>query len=588
MKNTKQTSLAAAVCMLFWAVRVFAQPQVALDALAGDWVGRLEPAPGRGFTIVFRFEAGADRAVVGSAHTPERSERGLPIESIEVVDRNLTLALPGGGQYAATIDGDTMRGTWSINGQSSPLAMTRGSYTSPTAVSGDVARVAGVWSGRLQTGAVSLRLVLRTLASELGTVTAVLDSPDQGAVGMPLDALRIDGNSVRFALNRLSASYEGTLDAAGATIAGTFTQSGAQLPLSFAKGESVAANRPQMPQRPFPYREEEVTYRNERAGIAFAGTLTLPVSGAPFPAAILLTGSGPQDRDETIAGHKPFLVLADYLTRRGIAVLRSDDRGVGGSQAGSADDTSADFATDALAAAEYLQGRADIDDERIGLIGHSEGGLVAAIAAAESADLAFVVMLAGTGTTGDEVLHAQTEFMLRQSGASDAVIAALRSVRTQIFEIVKADSTVPLADRFGAVRADLVAELRDGGFPEQTAVAQVDALIRSFANEWFRYFLRFDPANTLRQVRAPVLALGGERDFQVPARDNLPAIEAALRAGGNADYTVRELPELNHLFQTSRTGAASEYAEIEETFDPDALALVGDWVFTRVGQPPQR
>lgn len=577
----------AAACACLCALQVFAQPRAAFEPLVGDWIGRLEPAPGNGFTIVFRFEPGADGAVVGSAHTPERTASGLAIGSIQLVGQELTLALPGGGQYTAAIDGDAMRGTWSMNGQTRPLSLTRGSFTSPTAVSGDVARLAGVWSGRLQAGAVNLRLVLRAIASELGTFTAVLDSPDQGAVGMPLDELRLEGNTVRFALNRLGASYEGTLDPAGAGIAGTFTQSGARLELSFARGE-IAVNRPQTPQRPFPYREEEVTYRNDGAGIAFAGTLTLPTSAGPFPAAVLLTGSGPQDRDETIVGHKPFAVLADYLTRRGIAVLRSDDRGVGGSEAGSPDATSADFATDALAATDYLQRRPEIDDRRIGLIGHSEGAIVAAIAAAESADIGFVVMLAGTGTLGDDILLAQAEFVMRQAGASDALIAADRSVRTQIFEIVKSSSDTALAARFDAVRADLTAELRGGGFAEETARAQVDALIAAFAAPWFRYFLQFDPADALRRIRAPVLALGGERDFQVPARDNLAAIEAALRAGGNADYTVRELPELNHLFQTSRTGSASEYAAIEETFDPDALVLVGDWILARVGQPPQR
>jgi pimeloyl-ACP methyl ester carboxylesterase len=318
--------------------------------------------------------------------------------------------------------------------------------------------------------------------------------------------------------------------------------------------------RPQEPTPPYPYREEQVTFVNAKAGITFAGTLTLPASSAASPAVVLITGSGAQDRDETVAGHKPFLVLADTLTRRGIAVLRVDDRGVGGSGGTMATATSEDFVDDALAAVAYLTARKDIDTRHIGLVGHSEGGLIAPIAATRSKDIAFIVLMAGPGITGDQILFLQGAAIMRANGASEAAISRNREVQEKLFDIIRTEKD----DAAAREKIKAVA-------PGQERVA----------TPWFRYFLSYDPVPVLQKVTCPVLAINGEKDLQVPYRENLDAIGKALRAGGNPDATTLSMPNLNHLFQTSQTGSPSEYAKIPETIAPVALDAISDWILKR-------
>src|SRR5712691_5734789 len=237
---------------------------------------------------------------------------------------------------------------------------------------------------------------------------------------------------------RLSGAYEGQLAAGGAQIAGEWKQNGASLPLTLTRaGKLPVLRRPQEPKKPYPYREEEVAYDNKQGHSHLVGTLTLPRSGGPFPAALLITGSGQQDRDEALMGHRPFLVLADYLTRRGIAVLRVDDRGVGGSTGEVARATTEDFAGDVLAGVAYLKTRKEIDPKRIGLIGHSEGGVIAPLCAARSRDVAFMVMLAGTGLPGEEILYRQGELILKAMGASPAVVTQQRMAQERLFAVLK-------------------------------------------------------------------------------------------------------------------------------------------------------
>jgi pimeloyl-ACP methyl ester carboxylesterase len=296
--------------------------------------------------------------------------------------------------------------------------------------------------------------------------------------------------------------------------------------------------------------------------VTLAGTLTTPRGPGRFPAVVLISGSGAQDRDSTIAGHKPFLLLADTLARRGIAVLRLDDRGVGGSTGTVAAATSEDFAGDAVAAVAFLTTRASIDAARIGLLGHSEGGLVAPMAATRSKAVAFLVLLAGPGLTGEAIMVEQAALIARAMGATDGQIAANRSLQEQGFAIVKAEADPAVRrERLRAVIGDA-----------QAAMA---------STPWFRFFLTYDPAMALRQVRIPTLALNGEKDLQVPAKMNLAAIDAALRAGGNTQFTTRVLPDLNHLFQTAKTGLPNEYAEIEETMAPVVLETIVDWIGRR-------
>jgi pimeloyl-ACP methyl ester carboxylesterase len=344
------------------------------------------------------------------------------------------------------------------------------------------------------------------------------------------------------------------------------------------------ARRPQDPQPPFPYSTEETAYSN--GDIHLAGTLTLPPGEGPFPAVVLITGSGAQNRDEELLGHRPFLVLADHLTRAGIAVLRVDDRGVGGSTGSVPQSTSADFAGDVLAGVRFLKGHPRIAPGRIGLLGHSEGGLIAPLAASRSADVAFIILLAGPGVPGAEILPAQVEAIDRASGMPE------ERIRKQV-DLTRADLRLMRAEKDPtALRAQLkklFAEHSDALDPKEIQAGGTDALVeqqvKAFSSPWFRYFLDYDPRPVLRLVRVPVLALNGELDRQVPVEQNLPAIEQALREGKNPDVTVRRMPGLNHLFQTARTGSPAEYSTIDETLSPALLDTVTHWILERFGKP---
>ena len=276
----------------------------------------------------------------------------------------------------------------------------------------------GNWMGTLDVGAAKLRLVLHVTQSPAG-MTATMDSIDQGANGMKIDAITFTGNAVHFELHMIQGSYDGAMKADGSEISGQWKQGGAELPLTFKRVDKAPeVTRPQDPKKPYPYEEEEVAYENKKAGIKLAGTLTYPRGKGPFPAVLLITGSGPQDRNEALAGHRPFLVLADHLTRHGIAVLRVDDRGVGGSSGDTMKSTSADFADDALAGIQFLKTRKEVNPAQIGLIGHSEGGMIAPMVAARSSDVAYIVLLAGPGVRSEEILYAQGEAIGKAMGAN--------------------------------------------------------------------------------------------------------------------------------------------------------------------------
>jgi pimeloyl-ACP methyl ester carboxylesterase len=336
-------------------------------------------------------------------------------------------------------------------------------------------------------------------------------------------------------------------------------------------------NRPQEPKKPYPYDEEEVGYENKRDGVKLAGTLTLPRGKGPFPVALLITGSGPQDRNESLLGHKPFLVLADYLTRRGIAVLRVDDRGVGGSTGSVPDSTTENFAADVMAGIEFLKTRKEIDPEKIGLIGHSEGGAVAPMVAAQNGDVAFIVLMAGMGLTGEEILYLQGAMIMKASGASAGQLAKQRATQESMFKILKEEKDPATAEK--RLHEELSRNLTEE--EKKKSEQAIAAQIKQVNKPWFRYFLTLDPRSALRKVKCPALALNGENDLQVPATENLREIEAAIKAGGNKDITIVSLPKLNHLFQTSETGSLSEYAKIEETIAPVALKTIGDWILKR-------
>ncbi|HEV2835865.1 MAG TPA: alpha/beta hydrolase, partial [Pyrinomonadaceae bacterium] len=383
--------------------------------------------------------------------------------------------------------------------------------------------------------------------------------------------------------------YEGTLSADGTEISGQLKQGPATYPVTFKKTDKVPTlSRPQDPQKPYPYVDEEVSYENKVDAVKLAGTLTLPKGPGPFPAVVLITGSGAQDRNETIAGHRPFMVLADHLTRLGIAVLRVDDRGMGGSGLGSATATTENYAGDVLAGVEFLKNRKEIHPGKIGLIGHSEGGIIAPMAAIRSKDVSFIVLMAGTGLPGDEVIELQTDLLLQAQGTGEEGRKLTRDLFREIFAILKGkDDSVTAEKRIRDTVAAQTAAMTDAQRKGMDPMLKlIDTQLQQFyLSNWFRFFLRFDPRPTLRKVQIPVLAITGERDLQVAPKANLDAITAALKEGGNKDHSVVLLPQLNHLFQTSRTGLITEYGTIEETISPIALKTMSDWILKHT--PPK-
>ena len=300
----------------------------------------------------------------------------------------------------------------------------------------------GFWQGALKIGAIELRLGLNVSAKSDGALTGTFDSPDQNVRDLPISEITIKDRDVKIESKKIFATFEGKLSDDGKELKGTWKQGPTELPITFKRlAKAPVYARPQDPKKPYPYLEEEVTLENKPAGVKLAGTLTLPKGKGPFPAVVLITGSGPQDRDESLLGHRPFLVLADHLTRNGIAVLRCDDRGVGGSTGNTSTSTTADFADDALVGVAFLKARPEIDGKKIGLIGHSEGGVAAPIAATKSTDVAFIVLLAGTGLPGEEILYRQAELILKAAKADEATIRKQRAMQERMFAIVKKEGS---------------------------------------------------------------------------------------------------------------------------------------------------
>lgn len=443
----------------------------------------------------------------------------------------------------------------------------------------------GDWKGTLTLGVIKLDLILHIAADADGkALSGTFDSPDQGIAGIKLDSVTSNGANFAFEFKRANFSYAGTFE--GEKIKGTFTQ-GNSVPLLFSRltGPVVAKARPQDPKPPFPYKAEDVSFENPAAaGVKLAGTLTIPADAkGPVPVVVLITGSGPQNRDEFLLGHKPFLVLADHLTRNGIAVLRYDDRGVAKSTGNFTTATSADFASDVEAAIAFLKTRTDIDHKHIGLIGHSEGGLIAPMVAARSKDVAFIVLMAGPGTRGDEILYAQGELIARAEGTPDPIVKRQRGVQEAMFKIVQNETDAKVAvEKFEEYLKTSLAEVVDPKDREGRA-NQLRGSFLTVNTAWFRYFLSYDPRPALQKLKIPVLAINGSLDLQVPCKENLAEISKALTTAGNRNFKTVELPNLNHLFQTTKTGAVSEYGDLTETIAPVALDTMSDWLKVQTG-----
>ena len=439
--------------------------------------------------------------------------------------------------------------------------------------------ITGQWNGVLKVESFQLRVIFNVAETDDGYSTT-MDSPDQGANGIPVTQTTFENPTVKFVVANAGIEYNGELN--GDEITGVFKQNGQEFPMNLARNnvEIEMVKKPQEPTKPYPYYTEDVIFENPKATISLAGTLTLPEKDGNFPVVILISGSGPQNRDEELLGHKPFLVISDYLTRNGIAVLRYDDRGVGQSTGDFATATSADFATDVESAIEYLKTRKEINKKKIGLIGHSEGGIIAPMLASKSKDVSFIVLLAGTGIQGDKLLLLQQALIAKASGFSDEEINKSAKTNAKLFDlVVKSDDDqtlkTDLTNLFNeTLENDTSIKIPNGMTQDEFVSLQLSHL----TNPWMQYFLKFDPAINLEKVKCPVLAVNGQKDLQVPPKENLTGIENALKKGGNKNFTVIEFPNLNHLFQECETGSPLEYASIEQTFSPIVLEEITKWI----------
>jgi pimeloyl-ACP methyl ester carboxylesterase len=563
------------IFMLLWALAtpfaaVAAPPPISSAAAEaeGDWVGVLATGAAQ-LHLAFHIHRTAG-VLSGTMDSIDQGATGIPLASIRAEGGKLSFETPSiGGRYAGTSDAAQGRyvGEWNQQTVRLPLTLARGTVAARPVIAG----LDGDWDGKLDLGAMGpLRIVFHIRTTPVGTI-ATLESPDQGPGELPFASIARDAGRVALDAPAIAARFEGEVSVDGGTISGRWRQNGQESALVVKRRAAgarrpAALNRPQMPKRPFPYREIEVGFDNPAGHNHLAGTLTVPPGKGPFPAALLITGSGLQDRDETLMGHKPFLVLSDYLTRRGIAILRVDDRSIGGSTGDVVHATSADFATDVEAGVTFLASRSEIDPRRIGLIGHSEGGLIAPMVAARDPKVAWIVMMAGPGIPGDQIILAQQRLIAAAAGVPAADLDKNEAVERRLLQAVE-----QAPDAVSAREAAKAILVQNG-----MADARGDAAAASLSSDWYRAFLRSDPASALRQLRIPVLAVAGSLDLQVPPAESMPAIRAALARDPNA--SVVELPGLNHLFQTARTGAVSEYQQIEETIAPVALKTIGDWI----------
>lgn len=443
-------------------------------------------------------------------------------------------------------------------------------------------QVAGSWLGNLNAGNIELRLVFNISVAEEASFEATLDSPDQGAMGLPLGEVSVIGDSLRIEAPMIKGFYVGKFTSS-TTIEGEWNQAGRSFVLNLDKqAGAFVLNRPQEPQPPFPYKEEEISFEQKAQGFSLGGTLTVPEGQGPFPVVVLVTGSGSQNRDEEIFGHKPFKLIADHLSRNGIAVLRYDDRGVASSGGSATGSTTADHAIDARSAVEYLFTRSEIDKSRIGVIGHSEGGMIAFMLASEYDDLSFIISLAGPGVDGKTILLEQSEYISRMSGVDESVLEDNKIVMSKVYELMMTnESHQSWGEEVIEYISTYYSNKEMNNYSQEDIEQSKKNLLGSIPESsyaWMRYFVMFDPSSEFDSIKCPVLALNGEKDCQVLPEKNITAIKKGLLASGNSQVTAMILPGLNHLFQNCETGLPEEYSQIEETFDPNTLELISDWI----------
>lgn len=436
--------------------------------------------------------------------------------------------------------------------------------------------ITGKWNGILNVQGIQLRIVFNIAQTDKG-FSSTMDSPDQGAIGIPVTSTSYESSILKLEISTVGIQYEGTLNKENEFI-GMFKQAGQSFPMDLTKEkvEKDKVFRPQEPTEPFPYYSENVKLENKHDEIELAGTLTLPNKDGIFPAVVLISGSGPQNRNEELLGHKPFLILADHLTKSGIAVLRFDDRGTYESTGDFNTATTFDFARDVDFAIKYLQTRKEINKNQIGLIGHSEGGIIAPIVASENRDVDFIVLLAGPALRGEKLLLLQKYKVEKQMGINEQLIETGQQIFQGAYEIILNKKL-----ERGAI-SDSLYRYFSAKYGDSMPENQLIALTNQLTSPWMIEFMRLDPAPYLEKVHCPILAVNGKKDLQVPSKENLEIMKDISKKSTNTKIDIKELENLNHLFQESETGLPAEYATIEQTFSPIALEEISNWILEQV------
>jgi pimeloyl-ACP methyl ester carboxylesterase len=545
-------------------------------ALEGEWTGTLQAGETQ-LQLVLHLSKNSQGEWQAKLDSINQSVYGMEVSKVTLNEEAVRFELPSvAAKFQGKIlpDHRTIRGVWEQGGTGLPLRFEKrsaGKKLQPSANA--ISPAEGTWQGAIETGNMRMRLQLHLSHDDKKRLAASVDSLDQGVQGIPAADVSEKSGELKLELPAFNAEYIGTLSSDKNEINGHWSQNENLETLNFRRSDQVLElRRPQNPRKPYPFREEEVSFAAGDGKATLAGTLSLPQGTGPFPAAVLVGGSGPNDRDESVAGHKPFLILADFLARKGIAVLRYDKRGISGSTGNFSEATIEVFAQDAQSALAYLAKRTEVDARRLGVVGHSEGGILAALAATGSPDVKWVVLLATPASTGERTLLRQSELIARAGGLPEDQIE-----RSLAFDR-KAYAAVRQSKDPAALELRLQELVDQSGLGASMPPAALQAQIKLMGSPWFREFLDFDPLPLLTKLQCPVLALAGDRDLQVDSLENVPLLRKAYESSGNKDFTVLEIEGVNHLFQKAQSGSPALYGAIEETIAPEVLTAIGNWV----------
>lgn len=557
-------------------------------SITGVWQGTLDTGMGAKLQLFITLSKDKQYKLRGSLVSVDQSMTPIPMDAVTYNDRKLSFSCKSiGAEYSGAFDTGitSIKGVFTQNGVNFDVVFHKDAidalekFKSRSVVTaGDSKDIVGLWEGKLvlQAG-MTLRIVVHFTVDKNNLISTI-DSPDQAVNGIPAKSQYHKG-VLKMVSSSVAGEYNGALSNDKTSINGTWSQMGNNYPLKLVKTRQTSTvNRPQTPKPPFPYTTRDITFANNKAHVKLAGTLSLPQGAGPFPAIVLVCGSGPHDRDETLFLHKPFLLISDYLTKNGIAVLRYDKRGIGKSKGVYNKATIEDFTQDAMAAVDYLNTCKEINHKHIGMLGHSEGGLIAPLCAVRSKDISFIIMLAGPGSSGDKVLLWQQEAIGKAMGMPAEEIKQTREITSRLIDILHQNNGEKTTDLKMRQCYDFYLKSLKLSPEKLKDYQRNENGIKALNTPWFRSFIAYQPQPILEQVKCPVLALNGSKDLQVDPKENLKDIEEALKKAGNTDFTIKEIEGVNHLFQPAKTGAPSEYNQIEITIQPQVLSIISDWV----------